>query len=508
MKEMKAAVLEQLKSQSEYFKQHSLSQLFAKDAARFENFSCSFQNLLIDYSKNYLTAETLNLLMQLAHACNVPQALSKLNAGGIVNLSENRPALHSALRQPKALSRPEVQKTLERMEKWVTHIHQSDFTDIVNIGIGGSDLGPEMAALALSPYAVTSQRLHFVSTLDTQQIHETLAALHPEKTLFIVSSKSFSTQETLVNAQIAREWAGENFFQQSFAVTSQVSAAQQWGMPDERILPLWEWVGGRYSIWSAIGFPIALKMGMKNFYDFLSGGHAVDKEMLSLPLEKNPAVILALLNIWMIDFFDAQTHAILPYDVRLSRFPAYLQQLEMESNGKSVTQQNTPVNLQTGPIIWGEPGTNGQHAFYQLLHQGTQTVPADFIIAKKPSHSFQDEHLMLVSHCLSQARALMVGEDSSLSYKILKGNHPSTMIILPELNPYYLGVLIALYEYKVFISSVIWDTNPFDQWGVELGKKMAAEVYQYLKTPALLVDSPLDASTKALVTLFSAKSPS
>jgi glucose-6-phosphate isomerase len=495
---MNSIPVKNLKAHTDVLKSLSLKKLFDEDLLRFEKFSAEVQSVLVDYSKNYLTSETFELLMSIAKECNVPQALSKLNAGEVVNLSENRPALHSALRKPKSERSPEIQETLERIEKYINTIHNSHYTDIVNIGIGGSDLGPHMASLALSPYAVTSQKLHFVSTLDAYQIDQILKVLDPEKTLFIISSKSFTTEETKANADIAKKWLGKDFVNQMVAVTANKLDAKKFGILDKNIFPIWEWIGGRYSIWSAIGLPLAIKIGMKNFEDFLSGGYAIDQHVLETPLEKNIPVILGLLNVLYTNFFEAQTHAILPYDIRLSRFPAYLQQLEMESNGKSVTQHNENIHYQTGPIIWGEVGTNGQHAFHQLLHQGTQFIPVDFIIAKKPHHAFPDQHQLLISHCLSQARALMIGEASDLLYKELTGNRPSTMIVLPELSPFYLGLLIALYEYKVFVSSVIWDINPFDQWGVELGKKMAKDIYQELKQ-FNENNSKLDLSTKNLL---------
>lgn len=434
-----------------------------------EKYSGEVTGLWIDYSRNYFTDETLKQLYAFALTRNVPKALQELNEGKIVNLSENRLALHSALRKPRDIALPEVRKTREKMEKWVASIHQSKFTDIINIGIGGSDLGPQMAVQALMPYAATAQNIHFVSTLDAHQVTTLLASLSPERTLVIVSSKSFTTQETLVNGAVIKAWLTDKFADQAYAVTMNSSEAVRFGIREDHIFPIWEWVGGRYSIWSAIGLPLALKIGMENFEAFLQGGYAMDQYVLNTPLEENLAVTLALLNHQYINENGAQTHAILPYDFRLRRFPAYLQQLEMESNGKSVTQAGEKVNVQTGPIIWGEMGTDGQHSFFQLLHQGTQCIPADFILIEKPHHSLYDQHLMLLSHGLSQIDALAMN------------NRPSTLILLPELSPYTLGALIALYEYKVFISAVLWDINPFDQPGVELGKKLAKNVYEELK---------------------------
>jgi glucose-6-phosphate isomerase len=443
-----------------------------------EKYAGEAAGLWIDYSRNYFTPEILQHLHLLAATHNVPKALQELNEGKVVNLSENRPALHSALRKPRSSALPEVRETRERMEKWVNQIHQSHFTDIVNIGIGGSDLGPQMAVQALMPYAVTAQRIHFVSTLDAHQVTACLAALSPETTLVIVSSKSFTTQETLVNATVVKAWLSDKFAEHAFAVTLNQAEAMRFGIREDHIFPLWAWVGGRYSLWSAIGLPLALSIGMDNFEAFLEGGHAMDNYVLNTPLEENLAVTLALLNHHYLNTQGAQTHAILPYDFRLRRFPAYLQQLEMESNGKSLTQTGEKVGVQTGPIIWGEMGTDGQHSFFQLLHQGTQCIPADFILIEKPDHPLYDQHLMLLSHGLSQMQALSVN------------NRPSTLILLPTLSPYYLGALIALYEYKVFISAVLWNINPFDQPGVELGKKLAKEVYDVLKKESLSQVSP------------------
>jgi len=480
----------------------TLNTLFENDPNRFNHFSHVLHDSLIDFSKNHLTHETLTHLVDFANGRNVPEALIKLNAGEIVNFSENRAARHAELRKPKGQRLPDIQQAFDKMAKLVEDIHHNkNITDIVIFGIGGSHLGPKMAIEALYPYAVTTQQFHFVSTLDAHQITAVLKKLKPEQTIILISSKSFTTQETLLNAQHAKKWLGHYFNDQSYAITTESSLAENFGVPKNHILPLWDWVGGRYSIWSTIGFPLALQIGMKNFEDFLAGGYAVDNHVLESPLEKNIPVLMALINHWYINFFKAQTHAILPYDSRLGSLHSYLQQLEMESNGKSISQSGKTIREQTGPIIWGAPETDGQHAFHQLLHQGTQFCPIDFIVVKKPHHSDKEQHRLLFAHCLSQAHSLMCGEKALLPYKKMAGNRPSTMIVLPELNPFYVGFLIALYEYKVFVSATLWDINPFDQWGVELGKKRAADIETSIKNPTAA--HTLDTSTRGLIEWFS-----
>jgi glucose-6-phosphate isomerase len=358
-----------------------------------------------------------------------------------------------------------------------------------------------MAIEALYPYAATPQKFHFISTLDAHQITKILGSLDPKNTAVIISSKSFTTQETVLNAEVIKKWLGSYFKNNSYAITENKAASELFGIEKNHTLPLWDWVGGRYSVWSTIGFPLALQIGMKNFENFLGGGHAMDEHVSKKPLDQNIPVILGLLNHWYVNFFTIQTHAVLAYDIRLASLPAYLQQLEMESNGKSVTQTGKAIRGQTGPIIWGAPETDGQHAFHQLLHQGTQTCPIDFIATRKPHHSDIDQHRLLFANCLSQAHSLMTGNDALLPYKKMPGNHPSTMILLPELNPFYLGFLIALYEYKVFVSATLWGINPFDQWGVELGKKRASDIDACIKNPN--TTNQLDISTRGLIEWFS-----
>ncbi|HEV2614002.1 MAG TPA: glucose-6-phosphate isomerase [Gammaproteobacteria bacterium] len=483
-------------------KKLSLNDLFKTDPDRFKTFSYREGDFLVDFSKNHITQETIALLLEFAQSRNLPDALAKLNAGKVVNLSEKRAARQNELRKPKGQRLPEVQAALDHMNLLIQKIHQDKtITDILTIGIGGSHLGPKMAIEALSPYAVTQQKFHFVSTLDAHQITKVLNSLNPPNTIIIISSKSFTTQETVLNSKLAQKWLGQYAKNNIYGITANHKAAEDFGILKDHILPLWDWVGGRYSIWSTIGFPLALQIGLKNFEDFLAGGHAMDKHVASTPLEKNIPVMMGLINHWYINFFNAQSHAILAYDIRLSSLPSYLQQLEMESNGKSVTQKGKNVKVQTGPIIWGSAETDGQHAFHQLLHQGTQLCPIDFIATRKPHHSDIDQHRLLFANCLSQAYTLMTGEDVSLPYKKMPGNRPSTMILLPELNPFMLGFLIALYEYKVFVSATLWGINPFDQWGVELGKKCAADIDTVIKNPDAA--NPLDISTRGLIEWFS-----
>lgn len=431
-------------------------------------------DITLDFSKNHLTQETLMLLGELAKGANVTHAFAELNKGHLAG--------HLVARQPTV--------DLSSMENVVTHIHQSHITDIVNIGIGGSDLGPHMCCQALTNFKHTTQHIHFVSTLDATQISTLLATLNPKHTLFIISSKSFTTEETLCNAAIAKQWLIQHqchWQEQIIAITANVKlATEQLGIKKDKILLLPENIGGRYSIWSTIGLPLAILIGMKNFRQFLAGAYAMDQHALTAPLLGNMPLVLALLNIWYVNFWRAQTHAILPYDIRLERLPAYLQQLEMESNGKSVNRQHEPIDYATSPIIWGQAGTNGQHAFYQLLHQGTVLVPADFLVARHAPHAFADQHKRLIANCLAQTQALMQGSITlDAPEKNVSGNHPSTLIMFDELNPFTLGALIALYEHKVFFNATIWNINPFDQWGVELGKKLAREIYLQIENNSI-----------------------
>ncbi len=488
-----------------------LSELLAAEADRFDRFSVADGPLLLDFSKQRITAETVELLCSLARECDLGDWIEKLFGGEAINTSEKRPALHTALRLPSERELTVdgenivtgIQATLERMEQIVEQVHAGEWRGysglpidtIVNIGVGGSDLGPFMASKALrgqGPLAARKLEIHFVSSMDGSQIAERLDDLNPATTLFIISSKSFSTIDTLSNANTALQWlrresgaADDALYQRHFiGVSTNLKRTGEWGIAPENHLPLWDWVGGRYSMWSAIGLPIALRVGMPAFRQLLAGAHAMDEHFRTQPFERNLPVLLALIGVWNVNFLDIHSLAILPYDGRLSHLPAYLQQLEMESNGKSASRDGNDVDYHTCPILWGEIGPNAQHAFYQLLHQGTEAVACDFVVAARRYHDssnaeLQEQHRLALANCLAQSRVLALGDtviDSdgdTPPYKRYRGNQPSTTILLDELTPDSLGRLIALYEHKVFVQSVIWDINPFDQWGVELGKEMA-----------------------------------
>ncbi|ODN69942.1 Glucose-6-phosphate isomerase [Methylobrevis pamukkalensis] len=462
-------------------------------------------------------------------------------AGEAINVTEKRAVLHTALRNRAGTPvmvdgrdvMPDIEDVLERMKAFVDAVRGGDivgsaghrFTDVVNIGIGGSDLGPYMATLALSPFAGDGPRMHYVSNVDGAHIADTLKTLDPRKTLFIVASKTFTTAETMTNAGTARDWIhdalGEAAVAAHFcAVSTALDRVSEFGIGLDRVFGFWDWVGGRYSVWGAIGLPVALAVGFENFEAMLDGAHAMDRHFAEAPLGENMPVILALLGIWYRNVFGFPTHAVLPYDQRLSRFPAYLQQLDMESNGKGVTLSGTGVRHATGPIVWGEPGTNGQHAFYQLIHQGTDVIPADFLLAAVPHEQLSDHHAKLAANCLAQTEALMTGKtfeevraelaaakmseadiDALAPHKVFPGNRPTNTILYRSLDPATLGKLIALYEHKVFVQGVIWGVNSFDQWGVELGKQLASALLPAVKgetKPAAGQDS----STRGLVAAF------
>jgi glucose-6-phosphate isomerase len=490
--------------------------LFADDPERFERFSLRFEDLLLDYSKNRITAETMELLFALARECMLEDWRERMFAGEAINLTEGRPVLHIALRnrsgQPIEVAgtdvMPEVRGVLDRMRdfseavrsgEWRGHTGQP-ITDVVNIGIGGSDLGPHMVCEALRPYAHERLRMHFVSNVDGTQISETLRALDPRTALFIVASKTFTTQETLTNAHTARDWflehAPESAIPRHFvAVSTNAEAVRAFGIDTAQMFEFWDWVGGRYSLWSAIGLPIAISIGMSRFEELLDGAHAMDEHFRSAPLERNLPVILGLLGVWYNNFFGAQSQAILPYDQYLHRLPAYLQQADMESNGKYIDRAGRRVSYETGPVIWGEPGTNGQHAFYQLIHQGTKLIPCDFLAPALSHNPVGRHHDILLSNVLAQGEALMRGRTLAqaeeelrargipegeraqrLPHMVFEGNRPSNTLLFKRLTPRTLGTLIALYEHKIFTQGVIWDVNSFDQWGVELGKQLAGVI--------------------------------
>jgi len=517
-----------------------MRELFAKDPERFNRFSTWFEDILVDYSKNIITAETMQLLLQLADEVHLPSAIAKMFAGEAINETENRAVLHTALRnrshQPVYVDgvdvMPEVNRVLEQIRRFVDEIHTAKWlgftgqpiSDIVNIGIGGSDLGPVMVTAALKPYW-KSIRPQFVSNVDGSQIIETLKTLNPAKTLFIIVSKTFTTQETMLNAATAKRWfleaAGEErYIRNHFvAVSTNESAAVKFGISPKNVFHFWDWVGGRYSLWSAVGLSIAVSIGFDRFLELLEGAYAVDRHFAATEFRQNIPVILALLGVWYRNFFGAATHAILPYDQYLHRFPAYLQQADMESNGKSVDRAGKAVNYLTGPIIWGEPGTNGQHAFYQLIHQGTALIPCDFLAAAISHHDIGDHQRVLLSNFFAQTEALMRGKTAAevqqelqaqgiseeqikkiLPFKTFPGNRPTNSILYEKLTPRTLGSLIAIYEHKIFTQGVIWNIFSFDQWGVELGKVLAGKILPELgkTTPVTSHDS----STNGLINYY------
>lgn len=520
----------------------NMREQFESDAGRFNEFSLSSCGLFLDYSKNLINTETRDLLVQLARESRLGAAIEAMFTGEQVNASERRPALHTALRRPvgerlivdgRNLMR-DVHDALGKLTDIVGRIHSglwrgySDkaITDVVNIGIGGSFLGPELVSEALLPYCHSSGvNCHYLANIDGSEFHELTARLNAETTLFIVSSKTFATLETLKNAQAARGWflnSGGNEQQvhrHFIAVTSNARAAIEFGVREQNIFPVWDWVGGRYSLWSAIGLPIALAIGMANFKELLSGAYAMDNHFRSAPFESNMPVLLAMLGVWYRNFWDAQAYAFLPYDHYLRNFVKHLQQMDMESSGKSVRQDGTAVSCCTGAVIWGGVGCNGQHAYHQLLHQGTELIPADFIVPVVSHKPVADHHHWLYANCLSQSQALMRGKTleearvelraKGLSkanvqrlapHKVIPGNRPSNTLVMETLDPRRLGALIALYEHKVFVQGVVWGINSFDQWGVELGKELSTSVYGSLTG----FDPPpaTDCSTQGLVDYF------
>ena len=518
--------------------QQPMRDLFHHDSQRFEKFSIIFNDILMDYAKQRINQETVDLLIALAHQQKLGDWIARMFSGDTINATEQRAALHVALRSedPVLLDgvdvMPDVKRVLKQMERFTIAVQSGArrgysnkiFTDVVNIGIGGSDLGPAMVTEALKPYQLNGLTPHFVSNIDGAQISDTLRHLDPATTLFVVASKTFTTQETLTNAHSARRWflshgGNEKAIAQHFvAVSTNRSAVQKFGIDPDNMFEFWDWVGGRYSLWSAIGLPIALAIGMDNFYSLLEGARDMDQHFATAPFEKNLPVMLGLIGIWNINFFGATSQAVLPYDQSMQRFPAYLQQLDMESNGKRVTRDGEVVDYATGTVVWGEPGTNGQHAFYQLLHQGTQTIPADFLAPCQSHHLIGDHHRLLLANFFAQTEALMMGKNKQevsselelqglsaaaikqlLPHKIFPGNRPTTSILFKKLDPKTLGALIALYEHKVFVQSVIWNINPFDQWGVELGKQLAGKILMEWKHHQ---PGSHDASTNGLIHYF------
>lgn len=533
-----SAAWQLLKEHSQQIADLRIKEQFALDSQRFSRFAVNAAGIFLDYSKNRVTQETMRLLLALAEAAEVVKYRDKMFGGKSINITENRAVLHSALRdlqQDEFL--PEiklVKKELKRIAERVDNVRSGRWrgysgkviTDLVNIGIGGSDLGPAMVVAALQPY-VTQVKVHFVSNLDATHISETLKHLNPETTLFVIASKTFVTQETLTNAITAKEWllsnatTSKNAIKQHFiGVTAVAEKAIAFGIDRENIFPIWDWVGGRFSLWSAIGIAIAFAIGMERFYELLNGAHQMDEHFKQAPLEENLPVIMALLSIWNINFLDAATQAVIPYDQYLSLFPAYLQQLEMESNGKHVNLTGKIINYKTAPVIWGGVGTNSQHSFHQLLMQGTQVVPVDFILPLHTHNPIDNHHLLLYANCLAQSRALMCGATAAevmaelaatgvpldvssklVPHKVISGNIPSNTIVIDKIEPLTLGALLALYEHKVFVEGVVWQINSFDQWGVELGKKIANKLVPMLQGDGEL--SGLDGSTLGLIKLKS-----
>ena len=491
-----------------------ISHLFDESANRFERFSLAHDSLLLDYSKNFLTDESLATLIDLARECHLPAAIEAMFGGEKINRSEDRAVLHVALRDPDT-PKQEVLDTLARMETLVEAINSGEWkgysgkriANVVNIGIGGSDLGPALVSDALSAFSSGSVDVHFVSNVDPVHLRNTLSSLNPETTLFIIASKSFTTLETHQNGKAARQWLlnsaqnEEAIARHFIAVTTNESAATEFGILGDKLLPLWDWVGGRYSLWSAIGLPIALAIGMDNFRALLAGAHAMDRHFQEADLEENMPVLMALVSVFYNGFFDCHSTAVVPYSQQLNRLPAYLQQLCMESLGKAVDIQGRQVATNSGEVIWGTPGTNGQHSYFQLLHQGTQFVPVDFIaFANAATVGDEEQHRHLLANCFAQSLALMNGHTVAHEpHKHVPGNRPSNTLLIEALNPYNLGSLIALYEHKVFVQSVIWNINAFDQWGVQLGKLLSGRLFDALSGEAPTQD--FDASTRGLIDL-------
>ncbi len=517
-----------------------MRELFEEDPKRFEKFQLKLNDILIDYSKNIVTEETMNLLFNLAHEVQLKDAIDGMFHGDKINQTEHRSVLHIALRNISSTPiyldgenvMPEVNAVLDQIQNFSSRLLNGEWkghtgkaiTDIVNIGIGGSDLGPLMVSEALRPYHKNIIP-HFVSNVDGTHIAETIKKLNPETTLFIIASKTFTTQETMTNAESAKAWfmektSGKGDVAKHFvAVSTNTKAVTAFGIASENMFVFWDWVGGRYSLWSSIGLSIACTIGFENFKQLLEGAHEADHHFKDEPFEKNIPVILALLGVWYSNFFDAHSEAILPYDQYLHRFAAYFQQGNMESNGKSIDRNGQPILYQTGPIIWGEPGTNGQHAFYQLIHQGTKLIPCDFIAPAISHNQIGDHHDKLLSNYFAQTEALMLGKteeqvekelrDSGMSnedikfhlpYRVFSGNRPTNSIMFKKLTPHTLGTLIALYEHKIFVQGAIWNIFSFDQWGVELGKVLAKKILPELTSQDVI--SSHDASTNGLINYF------
>lgn len=549
-----ARLLEHYETKAKSF---NMLNMFSADSDRFKKFSHTFtlsngEFILLDYSKNLITEETRTLLLDLARDCKVEDMRQKMFSGEKINVTEGRSVLHVALRNRSNTPiysdgvdvMPGVNAVLAHMKGFVEKVHRGEWKGqtgqsiehIVNIGIGGSDLGPVMVTDALEPYKKRNMHVHFVSNIDGTHLALALAKINPEKTLFIVASKTFTTQETMTNAESARSWLMDYYKKKGvstdgmvakhfIALSTNTQKVTEFGIDKNNMFQFWDWVGGRYSLWSAIGMSIALYIGFDNFEELLQGGHEMDQHFQTQPLETNMPILLALLGLWYNNFYNFETFAVLPYDQYLNRLPAYLQQADMESNGKYATRDGKPVNYSTGPILWGKPGTNGQHAFYQLIHQGTKVVPSDFICPVETHNPVRNgvHHKLLFSNFVAQTEALMTGKSLAAVEKEMKqagasadkirqlgpqkvfvGNKPTNSIVLKKVSPRSLGALIALYEHKIFVQGIIWNINSFDQWGVELGKQLANNVLKSL-TPNATCTS-MDSSTNNLVNMFNSRS--
>ncbi len=521
-------------------KLNHMRELFAQDPQRAERYWLEVGGLKLDYSKNRITDETLAGLFELARESGLPEQMQAMFAGEKINNTENRAVLHVALRNRSNTPilvdgedvMPKVNSVLERMGKFAHAVRCGDWlgytnqviTDVVNIGIGGSDLGPLMMCSALKNFGHPRLRMHFVSNVDGAQLRDVLEKVHPETTLFIIASKTFTTQETITNANTAREWflreASEQDIAKHFvAVSTNQKAVAQFGIDTNNMFEFWDWVGGRYSLWSAIGLPIMLYLGEENFIQMLEGAHLMDQHFINTPLEQNMPVILAMVGIWYINYYGGGSHVVAPYDQHLHRLPKFIQQLDMESNGKQVTRDGKAVETETGPIIWGETGINGQHAFFQLLHQGTHITPIDLIASLAKRSNLPGHHEILLSNVFAQAEAFMRGKtpdevrvelraqgmaedaiEALVPHKTFSGNRPTNMILLDKVDPFNMGSLIAMYEHKVFVQGVIWGINSFDQWGVELGKQLAKTILAELNGE--LEPQTHDSSTERLICLY------
>ena len=532
---------QQLQTHFRQLSDKSILELFNNDPSRFDQFSLKWNDFLVDYSKNLITEESIQLLLALANEKGVPGAIEAMFSGEKINFTEDRAVLHTALRNRSGSAvlvdgedvMPSVLKELEKMKIFCGRVHAKEWLgytgkpikSIVNIGIGGSDLGPVMVTEALKPYWVEGIESYFVSNVDGTHIAETLKKINPETTLFLIASKTFTTQETMTNAHSARTWLTEalgaekavaNHF---VALSTNAQAVTEFGINPENMFIFWDWVGGRYSLWSAIGLSIALTIGYKNFEDLLVGAYEMDEHFRTTEFDKNIPVLLALIGVWYNNYFGYETEAILPYDQYMHRFAAYFQQGNMESNGKSVDKEGEAIGYQTGPIVWGEPGTNGQHAFYQLIHQGTKVIPCDFIAPAISHNPIGDHHTKLMSNFFAQTEALMKGKTAEeaenemrtagidettlkklVPFKTFEGNRPTNSILVKKITPKTLGSIIALYEHKIFVQGIIWNINSFDQWGVELGKQLANKILPELNKPEDIKNH--DSSTNGLINAF------